>query len=358
MSENNTGTKKRGILFHIPIILLCVCALFFFGVLAYRQAERSRILSEEHKNASSWSVDTSYEAEIGGITQYIRVKGDFSENPLLLIFPDYPGKLSASSSYMIPDGLEQRFVVVTWDMRGTGVTRSMNRETDEFSYKNVSDDAAEICDLVREKLGREEDKFYILGYSFGSVTAADFCRKYPSYAEAYFGVSQVCDLMNGMSSSIMKEAESSMLTSMKEFNRYMDAEKAVTDYGTMEQSVFYDTLELLGYGSSRAPTSYSLFVSPYCKLGDLTGFSFPNNDNEAFFRSFVEFDSQQFGYSFQFVPVVFICGSEDLITPADTLKKYVGEDSEAIEMIEGGGHELLFDNTDEVMDIIDRRMKQ
>lgn len=358
MSEKNVGTKKRGTLFHIMLILLCACAFVFVGALAYRQAERSRILSDEHKNASSWSVDSSYEAEIGGITQYIRVKGDFSKNPLLLVFPDYPGKLSASSSYMIPDGLEQRFVVVTWDMRGTGVTRSLNPETEDFNYMKISSDAAEICDFVLEKLERENEKVYILGYSFGSVCATDFCRQYPSYVEGYIGISQVCGLKEGMSDSFMKFAEEAMFQSTKKFNEYMDAERLLMDKDAVSQEDFLTCAELLGYGTGTAPTGYSLFVSPYCSFGDINKFDFPDEKNEAFYQSLMGFDSQKFGYCFQNIPVLFICGSEDRLTPSSFLSDHVNPELDAIKIIEGGGHELLFDHADEILEIIDEAVSK
>jgi len=353
MSEKNVGTKKRGTLFHITLILLCACAFVFVGALAYRQAERSRILSDEHKNASSWSVDSSYEAEIGGITQYIRVKGDFSKNPLLLVFPDYPGKLSASASYMIPDGFEQRYVVVTWDMRGTGVTRSLNSVTEDFDYMKIASDAAEICDFVLEKLGRENEKVYILGYSFGSVCATDFCRQYPSYVEGYIGISQVCGLKEGMSDSLMKLAEEAMFADTKLFNKYMDAEKLLMDKDTVDQESFVVCAELLGCGSGTAPTNYSLFVSPYCSFEDINKLDFPNEKNEKFYQSLMDFDSQKFGYCFQNIPVLFICGSEDRLTPADFLSDHVNPQLDAVKIIEGGGHELLFDHADEILEIID-----
>ena len=59
---------------------------------------------------------------IGGIEQYIRVRGRSRANPVLLVLHGGPGSTLGATACRWQGALEAAFTVVHWDQRGSGNT--------------------------------------------------------------------------------------------------------------------------------------------------------------------------------------------------------------------------------------------
>jgi proline iminopeptidase len=60
--------------------------------------------------------------EIGGIKQWISIRGTDRKNPVLLYVHGGPGYVSMPMSWWFGRGWEEYFTVVHWDQRGAGKT--------------------------------------------------------------------------------------------------------------------------------------------------------------------------------------------------------------------------------------------
>lgn len=337
-------------------VFAVAAVMLVVGLWAFKAAERHSILSERNE-ISSAGIDSYLEADVNGIKQYVHIRGQNRNMPMLLIFPDYPGYLCASSDYLLGSELESYFTVVTWDMRGTGQTEVLNAQNgidsgSEFTYTDIADDAQGICDFVRSRLSREDDRFIVLGYSWGSAAAADFARRYSGYVSAYIGVSQIADLRLGISSGLMDEAQNRLRDgSVEQFNDYVEAVKLVN---AEEETISADALRIaaqkLGAGKS-GPTLYDIEVSPFCESKAYKAFKTAPKRTDAYLRSIGEFNGANFTSCLALVNFQLIYGENDCITPVTTAEPYLGS-SERISRIEGAGHELLFENFTETADII------
>ena len=131
-------------------------------------------------------VDSLEPVRLGGITQWIRVRGTDRSHPALLLMQQGPG-LPIINEVRIFErllGLEKHFTVVYWDQRGTGrsalpVRASANRF--EISPALMVDDAVSMLELLRTRFGR---KIFVAGFSFGATFATEAAVRRPDLVAA------------------------------------------------------------------------------------------------------------------------------------------------------------------------------
>jgi len=119
-------------------------------------------------------IDTLERVQLGGITQWIRVRGTDATNPVLLLMQQGPGLPIINDARRLERllGLEEAFTVIYWDQRGTGLSspslrKNLNRF--EISVTRMVDDTVTLLELLRDRFG---GKTFIAGFSFGATFAA------------------------------------------------------------------------------------------------------------------------------------------------------------------------------------------
>ncbi|WP_031012683.1 alpha/beta fold hydrolase [Streptomyces sp. NRRL F-5727] len=134
-------------------------------------------------------VDEQGFVRIGGIEQWISVRGEDRTNPVLLELHGGPGASTAIFGARTRSW-ERHFTVVRWDMRGTLKTLGRNgpEGTGELSFERLYADAVEVTDHVRARLG--VDKVVLLGHSYGSALGLRLARAFPERYSAYVGTDQ------------------------------------------------------------------------------------------------------------------------------------------------------------------------
>ncbi len=63
---------------------------------------------------------------IGGIDQWVSIRGNDARNPVLLMLHGGPGRVSMPSTWYFQCGWEEYLTVVQWDQRGAGRTYADN----------------------------------------------------------------------------------------------------------------------------------------------------------------------------------------------------------------------------------------
>src|SRR5690606_2011464 len=67
-------------------------------------------------------IQESLFLEIGGTQQYIQIRGEDRDNPIILVLHGGPGSPTSYYSYYWQTELEDDFTLVHWDQRGSGRT--------------------------------------------------------------------------------------------------------------------------------------------------------------------------------------------------------------------------------------------
>ena len=131
-------------------------------------------------------IDALEGVQLGGITQWIRVRGADTSNPVLLLMQQGPGLPIINDASRLEHllGLENAFTVVYWDQRGTGLSSPLLRTNSnrlEISVTRMVDDTVTLLELLRDRFG---GKTFVAGFSFGATFAAYAAVRHPELVAA------------------------------------------------------------------------------------------------------------------------------------------------------------------------------
>jgi proline iminopeptidase len=119
-------------------------------------------------------TDVLEPVQLGGITQWIRIRGTSTANPVLLLMQQGPGFpiINETRAWEQRLGLEKDFTVIYWDQRGTGLSAlPLGRGQGQFEITPdlMVGDTIALLELLRDRYGR---KPFVAGFSFGATYAA------------------------------------------------------------------------------------------------------------------------------------------------------------------------------------------
>ncbi len=125
---------------------------------------------------------------IGGHDQAMLIRGRSARNPVLLYLAGGPGGTDLGA--MRADvSLEQDFVVVTWDQRGTGKSYSALDPAGTFTVDQMVADTIEVTNYLRARFG--QDRIYLVGNSWGTILGVLAAQQHPELYHAYVGTGQM-----------------------------------------------------------------------------------------------------------------------------------------------------------------------
>ncbi len=135
------------------------------------------------------SIEKNEVITIGGIKQYVRIKGKDMSKPILLFLHGGPGSSVMRQADHMTGKLQQQFVVVHWDQRETGETLRLNKSSQPLTLNLFYNDTHDLIDSLLKRFQRP--KLYLAGYSWGSALGFHIADKYPGLLYAYIAISPV-----------------------------------------------------------------------------------------------------------------------------------------------------------------------
>ncbi|MDO6422182.1 alpha/beta fold hydrolase [Saccharophagus degradans] len=147
-------------------------------------------------------INVAEYALIGGVKQWVTIKGKNCSNPIVLMVHGGPGNPLSLYHDSLYQDFEKHFTIVHWDQRGSGRTYRAQFETGKLTMEKITNqnlsiellvkDGVEVSDYIRNKLG--QDKLIISGSSWGAFLATKIVHSAPNRFHFYVGLSQ---LVNG-----------------------------------------------------------------------------------------------------------------------------------------------------------------
>lgn len=137
--------------------------------------------------------------ELGGFKQAIRIAGENTANPILLLLHGGPGFTEMALFSEYNKDLEKKFIVVNWDQRGSGLSHANNIPDSTMNLQQFVNDAHELVTWLKKEYNKE--KIYLLGHSWGSVLGVNLVQRYPEDFYAYVGVGQGVNMYDNESLS-------------------------------------------------------------------------------------------------------------------------------------------------------------
>ena len=193
--------------------------LFFLGSLACAQAPKDQQLpasppasdaeyrkfdellsflrarnAKRYAVSSPKGIDESSYVTLGGIAQWVTIRGEDRDNPVVLFLHGGPGDVTNPWSFALFAPWEKQFTLVQWDERGAGRTLRKNGPgiAPTITVDRMVQDGIELAEYLRKHLHKE--KIILLGHSFGSILGLKMARAKPEFFYAYVGTGQVADL--------------------------------------------------------------------------------------------------------------------------------------------------------------------
>jgi pimeloyl-ACP methyl ester carboxylesterase len=158
------------------------------------RAEATAIIANARKIVTPNGVERSERVRVGGIDQWVSIRGTDRGNPVLLYIHGGPGYVSIPMSWWFNRGCEEYFTIVQWDQRAAGKTHLLTDPATiapTLTRERMVTDAEEMAAWVRREFGK--NKIFVLGHSWGSFLGLQLAKHRPEWLHAYIGVSQLID---------------------------------------------------------------------------------------------------------------------------------------------------------------------
>ncbi len=182
-----------------------------FSAQSYADVQKSNATVQpcNSKIPTEKAINQSQYVLIGGIKQWITIKGKNCLNPIVLIVHGGPGNPLSLYHDSLHKDWENEFTIVHWDQRGSGKTYQANQETGELTLEQLEkeklniellvSDGHEITDYISNTL--RQDKIIITGSSWGSSLALKMAYMAPDKYQFYVGLSQLVNYQKNMKES-------------------------------------------------------------------------------------------------------------------------------------------------------------
>ncbi len=165
-------------------------------------------------NAQTTSIYEEKFVSIGGIEQWITIKGEDRSKPVILFLHGGPGSTMSQYEDAIYGYWEKEFILVQWDQRGAGRTfgRTAPTELSEdylienpLTVEQMTDDGIELSEYLIKYLGKQ--KIILIGTSWGSILGTKMALKNPNLFNAYVGHAQFVNFSKNIDYAYQKVFE-------------------------------------------------------------------------------------------------------------------------------------------------------
>jgi pimeloyl-ACP methyl ester carboxylesterase len=149
--------------------------------------------ARDYAIATPPGVDEGRYVTIGGIEQWMTIRGEDRRNPVVLFLHGGPGDTTNPWGYAAFRSWLKAFTVVQWDQRGAGRTlgKSGPSVAATITIDRLTEDGIELAETVRRTL--QKDKIILVGHSWGSILGVFMAKARPDLFSAFVGTGQVGD---------------------------------------------------------------------------------------------------------------------------------------------------------------------
>jgi pimeloyl-ACP methyl ester carboxylesterase len=170
----------------LPLLLILIGAVGASWILI-------DFIKSGNDNTNWYDTETGINDEgmvtIGGEPQYIRIRSQDLDNPVIVDLHGGPGGAQSGFSYRMIKPWTEYFTVVEWDQRGAGKSDDRSEALKAtMSFERMIADAIEVIEYTKQRLGVE--KVILVGHSWGSILGLVVAARRPDLLHAYVGMGQ------------------------------------------------------------------------------------------------------------------------------------------------------------------------
>jgi pimeloyl-ACP methyl ester carboxylesterase len=193
-------TAKREGRIHKGLILAVIASLAYCVFL-------HNVAAQSLGASAPKAVKDEMFVQIGGIPQWITIKGDDRNNPVVLFLHGGPGDAWSPFADVMFAGWERHFTLVQWDQRGAGRTYGKSGPSIEptMTIERMVDDGIEVAEFLTKHLHKK--KIILYGGSWGSILGIYMAHARPDLFYAYVGNAQLVNTRKEDSASYARVLE-------------------------------------------------------------------------------------------------------------------------------------------------------
>lgn len=333
------GFSWQAFAWALPLAMGFFAALIAVA-LVLRWALRGAVCARQHIS-DPLGIEVNECIRLGGINQYIQIRGRDRRKPVLLFLHGGPGASELPFAHLVQDEWEKHFVCVQWEQRGAGRTFRRSNPEDirpTLTIDTMVSDGMELVEHLCTRLGR--DKLFLHGHSWGSALGALLAKRIPHRFHAYVGEGQVVSMLLNEQVSYdftlaeaKRRGEVNAIVALNAIGRppYPPGEymRAATIQRGWLRAFGYGGTSRSGFGGRVFNGLYRpLLLCPQYSLADVdawpkalafTGAAFTTGKAE-----YLDFDLRLLGSRYE-IPIFFFSGRKDYVTPSTVSAAYFEE---------------------------------
>jgi pimeloyl-ACP methyl ester carboxylesterase len=198
--ERSTRRVLTGVGVGLPLVAL--------GARLWSSQGSTPPIPEGREEALSGGIAALEPVRLGGVEQWLLMRGRSIHNPLLLFLSGGPGGSEMAWVRHFNAALEEHFVVVQWDQRGAARSYAALKDRDALTLEQFVSDASELLELLTTRFS--QDKVFLVGHSWGSILGVLLAQRRPERIHAYVGTGQQVNFLENDTVSHLRAHELAM----------------------------------------------------------------------------------------------------------------------------------------------------
>ena len=180
--------RLRGQMVFTGIIIILLAAIV---AASQWMAHTPPILGDDGKSLPN-SIASLEKVRLGGVDQWLIIRGHDVNKPVLLFLSGGPGSSEAGRVMRFNAELEKHFVVVIWEQRGCAKSYPSLNPKSALTVDQYAADIVELTGILRQRF--DEEKIYLVGHSWGAIIGLRAAQERPDLFHAYVGTAQMVDV--------------------------------------------------------------------------------------------------------------------------------------------------------------------
>ncbi len=152
---------RKTLKFFLRVVVIFILLIILFVIYNSLTHGISPEIVDSNGNKIVNSISSLEEIKLGGVNQYILIRGDNKNNTVLLFLHGGPAMPAMYLAYKFQGNSEKKFVVVQWDRRGVGKSYSSEIPKASLNPEQLISDAKELILYLRKRFSKE--KIYLVG---------------------------------------------------------------------------------------------------------------------------------------------------------------------------------------------------
>ena len=339
------------------LVLCCLMVvMLIFSIFSQITTKIPPILDEQGEVLED-SISEITKIELNGRKEWINIRGENKEKPILLFLAGGPGGSQMAAVRHDLAELEKHFVVVNWDQPGSGKSYYAAAKN-SLVVDDYIDDGLALTEYLCERF--EQEKIYVVGESWGSALGIFLASERPHRYNAVIGTGQMVDFLE---------------TELMDYDKAMEIAKEKGDDDKIKKlkangrppyfgkDVTWNSAEYINYLSSYMSNNPKIQNNGYNTFRDIFSPEYGIVDKINFFRGIISTFNHVYPQLYDIdlredyqkleVPVYFFLGRHDINAPTSLVEEYfdiLDAPDKKIVWFEHSGHNPWINESDKFVD--------